>query len=98
MHFSKFLPLLAIAGTLMVTPGAVQLDRDCKYLCYQHLQQGSLIYSNDRTCQDVIDDYGGSCTSYSIALSRGDWPADRPKHLDRSWTRQLPDLREYGLY
>lgn len=96
MPFSKPLALLAIAGTLLVTPGAMRLDRDCRSLRIQH--RHVLIDRHHHTCRTVVvREHRVWCAGYGI-FGRVYWQVDKPKRLDRSWQRQLPDLRTYGLY
>jgi hypothetical protein len=88
--FSKLLPLVAILGTLMVTPGAMPVDRDCYALCSQHQNAGYAL-----TCRDVMKDYGGFCVSDNSAR---DERSDGYGSGRDGWTRPVPDLRRYGLY
>ena len=84
-HTRKIFPLLAIVGTLMLTPGAMKLDRNCQYRCVQHPHARLLVVDGGRSC-------------HRFSISRYGYLTDRYRRLDRGWTRPLPDLREYGLY
>ena len=88
---SKLLSLVAIVGALMVSPGAMALDRQCDCRHSRHLQPGSIADERGRSCQGAIDGHG-------LAHAYRN-QAHRPGRGDRDgWTRPVPDLREYGLY
>lgn len=86
-HTRKILPLLAIVGTLMLTPGAMKVDWGCQYGCIHQPHARILIEHGDH-----------SCARHGFLYSGYGYLTDRYRRLDRGWTRPLPDLREYGLY